>query len=225
MWTSPRFPRELTFGSFLIYPSPANTQPERNAKNFILTLKNERRLAEGTFSSIVAHRIAANVHGSPLSELFDGTATLIPLPGSAPLLKDALWPALAIAKALADVGLAAGVVPCLQRSTYIRKSAWCAKEGRDRPTPLEHYASMRVEPHVLPAEEIVLIDDVITKGATMVGGAARLAELFPGSRIRAFAVARTVEPPMDAWVDPIVGTVLGDEDGRRSRRLDRPTLF
>jgi len=224
-WTSPLFPREITFGSFLVYPSPANTQPERNAKNFILTLKNERRRPEGTFSVIVAKRIAASIHTSPLADLFDGKAVLIPAPGSARLLPDALWPALAISTALADVGLGVGVVPCIERATAMRKSSMCAKQGVPRPAAAEHYQTMQVKAHVLPADDIIVIDDVITKGATVAAVAAHLAEAFPGSRIRAFAVARTIEPPMDAWVDPVVGMIRTSENGSWSTRLDRPTLF
>jgi pyrimidine operon attenuation protein/uracil phosphoribosyltransferase len=67
---------------------------------------------------------------------------------------------------------------------------------------------------------MVLIDDVITKGRTILAAAARLHEAFPGADIRAFALVRTmglladVAGPLgpcqgvvrwaggDAWRDP-----------------------
>lgn len=37
---------------------------------------------------------------------------------------------------------------------------------------------------------IIIVDDVVTRGATIMGAAARLREAFPNARIRAFTIAR-----------------------------------
>jgi len=57
--------------------------------------------------------------------------------------------------------------------------------------------------------QIVLVDDIITRGATVLGAANKLAEAFPDSRIRAFAAVRTVSDPSDfeALFDPVIGSV------------------
>jgi adenine/guanine phosphoribosyltransferase-like PRPP-binding protein len=55
-----------------------------------------------------------------------------------------------------------------------------------------HYDSFYVEPPTEAPEGIVLIDDVITKGRTLLAAASRLHEAFPDTRIRAFALLRTM---------------------------------
>ncbi|MDA4132801.1 MAG: phosphoribosyltransferase, partial [Thaumarchaeota archaeon] len=57
--------------------------------------------------------------------------------------------------------------------------------------------------------ELLLVDDIVTRGATLLGAANRLAEAFPDARIRGFAAMRTVSNPSD-FVDayqPCTGTI------------------
>ena len=44
-------------------------------------------------------------------------------------------------------------------------------------------------------KKIVLIDDVITRGATAIGVASRLKEVYPNADIKHFAVVRTISNP------------------------------
>ena len=43
--------------------------------------------------------------------------------------------------------------------------------------------------------EILLIDDVVTRGATLLGVANKLADAFPNARIHGFAALRTISDP------------------------------
>jgi hypothetical protein len=43
-----------------------------------------------------------------------------------------------------------------------------------------------------PPDGVMLIDDVVTKGRTLLAAAARVHSAFPQARIRAFAVLRTM---------------------------------
>ena len=70
----------------------------------------------------------------------------------------------------------------------IRKSAFC-KAG-ERPTPREHYDTMKVKALIDPPEKIIPVDDVITKGPTFAGAAVRLMQAFSDAEVRAFAMAR-----------------------------------
>jgi hypothetical protein len=56
---------------------------------------------------------------------------------------------------------------------------------------------------------LVLIDDVITKGRTILAVAARLHEAFPNADIRAFALVRTMGllPDVARFLDPCQGVV------------------
>jgi len=69
-------------------------------------------------------------------------------------------------------------------------------------------------------DEIVLIDDVVTTGSTLLGCANKLLESYPSSLIRGFAVMRAVSNPVDfkQTLDPIVGAITLHSDGRCHRK-------
>ncbi len=46
-------------------------------------------------------------------------------------------------------------------------------------------------PPVMPLRSVVLVDDVVTKGRTLLAAAARLRSVLPSADIRAFALMRT----------------------------------
>lgn len=215
---SPRFHSDLAFGSFLIYPSPANTEAEKKAKTFILDLKRDAVTKDGSVIQVMVNRLVAAVPGSCLADLLDGTATLVPTPGSGPLLNNAIWCARSICAAMVKAGLGSQVLPCVERVKQIRKSAYCAIHGLARPSPREHYNTMTVRALVDPPDNIVLVDDVITKGATFAAATARLHEAFPNATIRAFAVAHT-EKGMKQFIHPCVGQIASFTDGSGINRV------
>ncbi len=53
-----------------------------------------------------------------------------------------------------------------------------------RPTVFEHYESFVVVPAPGMVRRVVLIDDVITKGRTLLAAAARVQSAFPSADIR-----------------------------------------
>ncbi len=73
-----------------------------------------------------------------------------------------------------------------------------------------HEASLEVKgARGLAAGPILLVDDVITKGAALFGAAAALAALMPACDIAAFALVRTMGfvPDIDRLVSPCNGTI------------------
>jgi predicted amidophosphoribosyltransferase len=99
------------------------------------------------------------------------------------------------------------VWPALQRRTPVRKSA-TAPSG-ERPTVHEHYESFAVTPLEFPCPRIVLIDDVVTKGRTLLAAAARLQVALPHASIRAFALIRTLgfAPRLDSLFGSCQGVI------------------
>jgi hypothetical protein len=123
-----------------------------------------------------------------LAALFARGAVLVPVPGSTPT-SDAPWAALQLAVALSEVGFALPVWVGLRREFAVRKSAR-ARSGL-RPSVAQHYESFSVVPLTSPVRKIILVDDVVTKGRTLLAAAARLRAELPCTDIRAFALMRT----------------------------------
>jgi predicted amidophosphoribosyltransferase len=105
------------------------------------------------------------------------------------------------------VGFGQCVWKGLRRDSTVTKSA--TARASERPTVREHYESFAVE-HPLPAiHKILLVDDVITKGRTLLAAAARLQEQFPHADVRAFALIRTLGfvPRVDQLAETCHGVV------------------
>jgi hypothetical protein len=156
---------------------------------------------------------------------------LVPVPGSS-AVQGPDWIAERLACCLQQLGLAAQVWPVLQRRYAVRKSAFAA--AGERPSVLEHYASFAVgraarrmasihqagltgDP-CATALGLTLIDDVITRGRTLLAAAARVREAFPLAQVRAFALVRTLgsEEILRRVLDPCEGEVCWvSRDARR----------
>jgi hypoxanthine phosphoribosyltransferase len=93
------------------------------------------------------------------------------------------------------------------------------RSASDRPKALQHFESLDVRwREKNKPKEILLIDDIVTRGATLLGAANRLAAAFPDARIRAFAMMRTMSGPsnFNRITDPCTGWIeLRDDDTYR----------
>jgi predicted amidophosphoribosyltransferase len=141
-----------------------------------------------------------------LAGMFAGDVILVPVPGSAPQ-STRVWAAERLARALYGVGLGRCVWPGVRRRSAVRRSATASNTAR--PTVQQHFESLSVAPLACPPGRMVLIDDVITKGRTILAAASRLYEVFPNADIRAFALVRTMGllPNLARFLDPCHGVV------------------
>jgi hypothetical protein len=161
------------------------------------------------------------VHRSRFCGAFGDRVVLVPVPRSAPVT-GVVWVSERLAWCLKEAGLAAAVWPVLQRRSAVRKSAF-APAG-ERPSVIEHYASLAIDRALsgpMPAGlgtarmdrrgslRLTLVDDVITRGRTLLAAAARLHEAFPDAKIHAFALLRTLgrDEPLGRILDPCEGEV------------------
>jgi len=137
-------------------------------------------------------------------------ALLVPVPKSAPLTAGALWASDRIAKAMCHAGFGRDVAPLVERVRPVATSHLSA--GSERAWPDQHRDSVTVG-RDLPvgfAGRLVLVDDVVTRGSTLLSCALALLETYPQAEVTGFAVARTVkgedELP-ESTVQPVLGTI------------------
>jgi len=209
---------EVKFGSLLTYSPHGSSEKERESKAVMMNLKQDNVLGSGILTSeYIAQAIKKDIGKFPFADYFNSNTILIPTPKSSLLQKDTLWVPQRITSALINNGLGKASEECLERVIALPKSS--KSSPANRPKPLQHYESMGVKKLLFEPEEIVLVDDVITRGATILGAVNRLVEVFPTAQIRAFAVMRTMSNPEEfsEIVDPCVGTIrLSGENARRN---------
>jgi hypothetical protein len=157
----------------------------------------------------------------PLDKVLGPDAVLVPLPRSAPFppnQKNVLWVPNRIAHALVAEGWGHRVAAMLARATLVQKSAFA--ESGQRPSPQAHLDSMTITRGLTVPARIVLIDDVVTKGATLLAGASLIRDVFPGIQVDCFALVRTLglQPEVDRIVDPVVGAITRNPWGGADRK-------
>ena len=149
------------------------------------------KAGDAAFMLKYAFRVRQQAAESPQwAGFFGATDVLVPVPGSAPHSAGDPWAAEHLALALVNAGLGGQTWPGLRRVRAVRKSATAAPG--DRPTVYVHYESFDIALTGAAPERILLIDDVITKGRTLLAAASRVHEAFPRAQIRAFALVRTM---------------------------------
>lgn len=206
---------KITFGSFLVYAPRGTSELSNRAKQFVRALKEERFIGAPpqSPSQFAGRRLAERQPNRIMEEIFGAAPLLVPVPRSSRPVDGGIWPAYNIASALVASGIGAAVLPCLQRVKAVPKSAFAA--SGTRPKPLEHYESITAVKMVADREELCLVDDVITKGATLLAAASRLQETYPHANIVAFALVRTLGfvEDIERIVEPVLGTITlrGDE--------------
>jgi hypothetical protein len=132
---------------------------------------------------------------------------LVPVPRSAPRV-GGTWAALELARALVQAGVGGTTWPGLRRISPVRKSATAAKGLR--PSVARHYESLRLQPVTFRPERVILVDDVVTRGRTLLAAAARVREALPDAQIGAFALLRTrgLIPDLPNLLEPCRGRIL-----------------
>ncbi len=147
-------------------------------------------------------------------------AVLVPVPASESRPAGGTCVSVGIATALARCGIGADVRELLVRAVPVRKSA-TAPIGA-RPSVAEHFASFRIvaTPVEPAAAAFVLVDDVVSRGRTLLAAACRLRERFPLTPIGALALMRTLGyvTVIPRLTEPCVGEIRWRrEDAVRSR--------
>lgn len=194
----------LPFAACYVYsPSGRCTASERSRRLCALLKSGNLRYLEFCAANV---RCMAGDRGV-LAKFFDGAGVFVPVPGSAPTKQGVPSVAVDLAAALVREGLGAGIWPGLVRRSAVSKSSTAAAGAR--PTVAQHYESLALAPIAYAPNQFLLIDDVVTRGRTLLAAASRLREAYPNARIRAFALLRTMGYVRDLQrlLDPCVGEI------------------
>lgn len=175
---------EIDYSSYLDFSPFGNTENCRKSQNIRTNIK---KAAKPVISNIVEH-ICANFPNA-FEEFLGEDVLLVPTPRSSPVVPQGVWPPLTICEKLLANGLGAEVSQCLVRTVAVQKSS-TADKGK-RATPLEHYDSLEASGNLIAPERILVVDDIVSKGATLIAAVSRVQEAFPNSNVKAFAVMRT----------------------------------
>ncbi len=196
--------RAIEYASCYVY-SPGGTGAACERSRLLRTML---KIADPIFMLKYALRVRQPAdHSPPLAGFFGPSDLLVPVPGSTPHIAGASWAAGHLAIALLNQGLGAAAWPGLHRVRAVRKSATCAPG--ERPTVGAHYRSFDVERPSIPPQRVLLIDDVVTRGRTLLAAASRVHEAFPRAHIRAFALVRTMglNAGVERLLDPCRGEI------------------
>jgi predicted amidophosphoribosyltransferase len=198
--------RSLDFASCYVYAPCGACAVSARSRSLCATIK----AAEPPLVALYARCVMRQARLIPmLTEFFRAIDVLIPIPASEPRRPNREYLPDRLAEALVAEGLARSAWKGLSRVRTVAKSATAAP-GR-RPTVFAHYDSLSVAPGSdLPHDaRLLLIDDVVTKGRTLLAAAIRLHEAFPQARITAFALLRTLgfKDHIEDLLDPCVGRI------------------
>lgn len=124
-----------------------------------------------------------------------------------------VWPSRRVCEELLRQGLGDDILAVVRRTTAVPKSAGSAA----RPRLDQHVRSFTVEPRLAPPSRLLVVDDVVTSGTTIMACAIKLALAFPGVPVSGFALARVQSTGNPTRVlDPIIERVT--MSGQRCKR-------
>jgi hypothetical protein len=202
---------EVQFASFLAYSPRGRSEVSVRSRQVRDRVKNDhpRDIEQ------IAERIVAE--GNPCAPILGPNVTLVPAPRRAPLVSGALWPARRIAEELVGKELGLEVLPVVSRVNAVQKSAFAGPGSR--PTPQQHLDSLTIDPHLVNAERITIVDDFITKGATLLAVASLVKHHFPNSEVAVFAMVRTLglQSDVERITDPCIGLITQNAWGGAER--------
>lgn len=211
---------ELAFGSLLAYsPNGApGVEPGHSSRRFVAALKNDSVYRNEPAVELAVRRLCEE-RPAALDTMFGAHVVLVPVPGSAPFpsrdldiplrgtMQDFLWVPRRICEALVESGLAVTWQPLVVRRERVPRSS--AVPPADRPLPQRHFDSLGLANQLPRGSRLIVVDDVVTRGSTLLACASRLHHAYPDAQVEGFALVRTISNPLEFQkiLDPVRGSI------------------
>ncbi len=200
----------IEFGSLLSYSPRGMSYFNRESRTAMNALKHDEYVSNSPIlmSDFISKMVKEDMTTLPFAHFFQNNPILVPVPNSSLMRPGTLWVPQRLANALIKQELRS-VVECVRRIKPLPKAATSLSENRPKAT--QHYDSIEIQKILsLSSDDIILVDDIITRGATIFGIANKLADVFPTDRIKAFAAIRTISLPTDfkEVYDPCIGKIM-----------------
>lgn len=183
-------PDPLLCASCLVYTNRPESIAASKVRDLIRRVKVDEVDANGQlWTDRIVLRLAEQLPPE-WTDWIGPDVALVPVPRATLTKRDSVWPARTICRAMVRTGLAGAVLPILYRTSAVPKSA----VSRTRPTLHQHVDSLAVQAALDTPRRIVLVDDVVTRGTTMLAARQTLGASVPASsHILAFALARAAD--------------------------------
>lgn len=201
-WSSAVMIHRVRFASCYAYSPAGSSIASRRSRILRALLKG----GGAVFQSWYAVHVRQQMDVPVLKDFLACNPVLVPVPGNKPG-SAGNGVAHRLAHALVQAGLGESVFSGLRRVRPVVKSA-TAPPGA-RPTVAAHFDSFAIDSGVPIPHEILLVDDVVTRGRTLLAAAARFKQASPSSNVQAFALLRTLRNGLeiDRLFDPCVGEI------------------
>jgi hypothetical protein len=178
----------LPFAACYVYSPKGESDVSQSSRQLCARVKSGGTQWLESYAATINQEVT---HGTTaFQEFFSKTTVLVPIPEYRASRGISMWCARRLAVAMKETGLAEEVWTGLRRISSVERSssAWMW----ERPTVQQHYLSFEVTAPSRAVTNILLVDDVITKGRTLAAAAMRMQEAFPKADVRAFALIRTM---------------------------------
>jgi hypothetical protein len=202
----PKCLSSVRFGSFLVYSSHGETETSEESRGVVRRIKNGHLIDK--IIDRLRQEIDASRSASVLMDILGEDVLVVPCPRSAPFhAGNVLWPSKTICDELVRHHLAMRTAPILERKRAVQKSSMAPSKERAKPST--HFESMDISEQLeLPPSRITVVDDVVTRGATLIAGVSRVKHQFPSSQVCGFGLVRTLsDGEIMKMTAPVIGKI------------------